>query len=628
MLKFIGRHKFITFLILAALIGGGYYYYKQRTVAPAVTRYVLGAVEKGTLVTSVAGTGQVAVSDQVDIKPKVSGDVTAVNVVQDQEVKEGAALVYLDSRDARAAVTDAEIALESAKIKLDDLIAQPDAQSVRQAENSLDQALRDLDKAQTTYAGIDAQNEKDLTQAYEDGYNTVSASFYKLSDYMTDLRDALGTSASEDEYVTAYKLLLGERSTYIQQLLDDYAAAKTLYDTNSAFFRTVIGTDDREAVKKLIVATRDTAKPIYRALESARRMYDAIVLVSYTQYRISATIDKMQPKIENDVTSAASVNDSLQQAVDKIDTTIEDAPGKVTDAKLAVQTAEQNVLDRTQTLTDLKKGADPLDIRTQQNVVAQQEAALRDAREKLSDYSVRAPFDGVIAVLAVKKGDSVSSGSSLATLITKQHIAEISLNEVDAVKVKLGQKATISFDAIEGLTLTGTVQQIDTLGTVSQGVVNYAVKIGFDTQDDRVKPGMTLSTSVITEAKTDVLMAPNSAVKSSANGNYVEILDDAVPYVAAASGTNGSASSGASSFTSAAGPRQQAVEIGLSNDTMTEIVVGLKEGDKVISSTIKSSSTAAATTSGGSIFGAIGGSRPQGGAAPAGNNAAFRMIRD
>jgi HlyD family secretion protein len=110
------------------------------------------------------------------------------------------------------------------------------------------------------------------------------------------------------------------------------------------------------------------------------------------------------------------------------------------------------------------------------------------------------------------------------------------------------------------------------VGTVSQGVVTYTVKIGFDTQDDRVKTAMSVSAAIITDIKQDVLLVPNAAVKKSNNEQYVEILENNIP-------------------------RYQAVEVGLSNDTMTEITSGLKEGDKVITQTITGNTTSTAKTS-------------------------------
>ena len=196
----------------------------------------------------------------------------------------------------------------------------------------------------------------------------------------------------------------------------------------------------------------------------------------------------------------------------------------------------------------------------------------------------------MLATLDIKKGDNVSSGASIGTFITKNQVAEITLNEVDATKVKVGQKATLTFDAVDGLTITGTVVQVDLVGTVSQGVVSYKVKIGFDTQDDRVKSGMSVSSSVITDTRQNVVIVPTSAVKSNSDGSsYVEIPGTTPTSV----------------------PSQQTVEVGLSDNTNSEIISGLKEGDQVVTKTV--TTTATKTTTAKSATSLLGGGRAVGG---------------
>jgi multidrug efflux pump subunit AcrA (membrane-fusion protein) len=168
-------------------------------------------------------------------------------------------------------------------------------------------------------------------------------------------------------------------------------------------------------------------------------------------------------------------------------------------------------------------------------------------------------------------------------------MAEISLNEVDVAKVAIGQKVTLTFDAIEGLSLTGVVSEIDTIGTVTQGVVTYNVKIAFDTQDERVKGGMSVNASIITNVKADTLVVPNSAVKTQGTGHYVEIFD---PPIATTSGNQGTVSKVA--------PHKVQVEIGLANDTSTEITSGLKEGEQVVT---KTTTTTAVKTAAPSLIG-------------------------
>ena len=109
---------------------------------------------------------------------------------------------------------------------------------------------------------------------------------------------------------------------------------------------------------------------------------------------------------------------------------------------------------------------------------------------------------------------------------------------------------------------------MDIVGAVSSGVVNYTVKIGFDTDDDNVKPGMTVTANIIAEMKQEVLAIPSSAVKSQGDISYVEIVE------------------GNSNSLTRVG-----VETGISNDESIEIISGLAEGDQYVARTITSQAT-------------------------------------
>jgi len=142
---------------------------------------------------------------------------------------------------------------------------------------------------------------------------------------------------------------------------------------------------------------------------------------------------------------------------------------------------------------------------------------------------------------------------------------------------------------------------VDIVGTISQGVVNYNAKISFDTQDERIKSGMSASASIVVAAKQDVLVVPSGVVKTQANSSYVLVVD------------RNTAVTGNSGIVLTKTPAEQLVTVGLSDDTLTEIVSGLTEGDKVVSRTIAGTATpAAATSQTPSLFG--GGNRSAGGA--------------
>ncbi len=271
--------------------------------------------------------------------------------------------------------------------------------------------------------------------------------------------------------------------------------------------------------------------------------------------------------------------------------------------KDSITSADRSIKEKELSLAKLQD-TDELSIRAKKIAVQQKEDALTTAKETLVDCSVYAPFAGVVAKVSLKKGDTASSGATVATLVTKQNIAEVSLNEVDAAKVKVGNKATLTFDAVSDLSITGTVAEVDSLGTVSQGVVTYTIKINFDTQDDRIKPGMSVSASIITDSQQDVLTVPNAAVKTSGNTSYVEIPDETV---------SSQSSDTINGVLLTKTPKQQVVEIGLANDTMTEIKSGLIEGDTVIIRTVTTNGTSSTNTSSSRSILQSGGVRTSGG---------------
>jgi hypothetical protein len=109
-------------------------------------------------------------------------------------------------------------------------------------------------------------------------------------------------------------------------------------------------------------------------------------------------------------------------------------------------------------------------------------------------------------------------------------------------------------------------------------------------QDDRVKPGMSVSATIIIEVKQDALLVPNSALKIAGDVHYVEILQNPP-----------TETGGAAGVVSAAPPQQLQVEIGDSNDSSTEIMSGISDGEQIISRTV-TAATKSTATAGQSLF--------------------------
>ena len=257
-----------------------------------------------------------------------------------------------------------------------------------------------------------------------------------------------------------------------------------------------------------------------------------------------------------------------------------DARRDVSKAELDLRQAE---IKEKQT-DDLYPKLDHDDMRQRQlaNVsVAQSVIALEKSRDRLADYTIRAPFDGIVTGLSVESGDTISQTTTLASVITKKLHVSVALNEVDAAKVREGNAATVSFVALPDMTVNGRVVKLDTIGTVTQNVVSYGAEIELDEQPDGLKPGMSATADIVVAEKADVLVVPNAALSDERGKSVVTVRRN----------RDGSELG-----------EKQVVVVGLSNDTVTEVVSGLSEGTIVELPTVTTSQSTNSGSGQGSIL--------------------------
>lgn len=212
---------------------------------------------------------------------------------------------------------------------------------------------------------------------------------------------------------------------------------------------------------------------------------------------------------------------------------------------------------------------------------------------------ITAPYAGTIKNINIVPGMVISPLTSASSAVSTQRIAvitnnstpiiNVSLSEIDVPNVKIGQKATVTFDSITGATFTGVVATVDRIGTVSSNVTSYTVNIKLDSASDKILPNMAATANIITQTATDVLNIPSTALVTQSGQNYTKTL------------VNGK-------------EVDVPVEVGISSDTNTEIISGLTEGETVITGTVTTGTTPTTTRSvfstggfgGGAIRGATG----------------------
>jgi RND family efflux transporter MFP subunit len=309
-----------------------------------------------------------------------------------------------------------------------------------------------------------------------------------------------------------------------------------------------------------------------------------------------SNITSQQSALDSKITALTSRQDAVIEQIDTNNDSIRAAEKKVENAKTTLTESEKQLA--------LKTSIDPYDIQTQEMNIKQKKDALSEAKERLNDYYITAPFSGVVAEVAAEQGNYISKGGTIATVMTEKQVAEITLNEVDVTDVKVGQKATFTFDAIEDMTATGEVIEVGLIGNVSQGVVSYPVKILLNDSDERIKAGMSTSVNIIVSAKQDVVMVPTSSIKTSGGSSYI---------LTPAEGESiDSANLSGAAIKLVSQPTQSSIEVGDSSGEYSEVLSGIDEGDLIITKSVTSSTIKTTSSQGQSLFNFGGGMRPQG----------------
>lgn len=336
---------------------------------------------------------------------------------------------------------------------------------------------------------------------------------------------------------------------------------------------------------------------------------------------ISGTVEDLSVKLGQTVKAGQVlfkvVNADLDAAVVRAEVGYKQAQQQVTQAQISLQQSKNNLYAlqhpsstgtqpvRTPTASELKLAKLQVTnaqagVSTANQNLDSASLALSQARDTADKRTVTAPVAGMVTVLNAQNGRSLgsssgnaggssASGSSSSAPIEISDMstvrASVSINEVDLVSVKVGQKAAVTFDALPGVTVTGTVSAIAPTGSSSSGVVTYQVDLTLASIDPRLRPGMSCSAEIETAVEKGALTVPSSAVKSSGGKTYVQVLD-----------------------IGATAPRQVEVTTGKTVGTITEILTGVKAGEYVATGTSTATSTGTSSSGGrpggvGMIFG-------------------------
>ena len=234
------------------------------------------------------------------------------------------------------------------------------------------------------------------------------------------------------------------------------------------------------------------------------------------------------------------------------DDAIDRAQKQLANAEAALNLAESNA------------GSNPTPQQTADKLEAGQnlEAAkheLANARSQLSSSLILAPVAGTIIDVKTAKDAPIGQGS---TVVDMANLADLNLSidvdEVDFPHVQNDMAATFRLDAYPGTEIDGTVTNLSPVAQTNGGTTTFPATITFKSPDGMdLRPGMNANVTIKTAVRQNVLLIPESALRTVGQRTFVTVLQ------------NGKQS-------------EVEIQIGLRSNGMVEVASGLSEGQKVV----------------------------------------------
>ena len=554
---------------------------------------------------SIESDGKVVAEDGVELSFSVSGDTLEVEEIYIKEgdrVQRGDKIASVKTNSLEFDLRSAYASYQSALANLNSRQVGPTEEEKAKALASIDQAEVFLDQAKISLEKIKTSAEKNIASAesflataennlklnqdensstivndaYQDLINTIRSTAITAESSLEDSDSIIGV---DNRYVNDdFENLLGAKhSQSLSDAEQSYSIAKQAkltLDTQSLALSTSSAYED-------IDTAASQAETTLNNLE--QHLYDMKVLLEATVTSVDLTqseLDSFKSTISSDRSSTNSASASLTNSIQAVNSAKNSVSGyeinyqkALTELETAKKEAEQDIANAKSNVTAKEISLRQAQIGYEDLIAPVPESDLASYRASLTfaainvdkaKYSIEqatliSPIEGQVAILNYKTGDIINRDDNkpMAIIINNDTLfIEVKVEEAEINKIKVGQKAIATFDAVEELELTGEISFISlTSETDNNGVVTYLIRMVFsNTKDSQIREGMTAFVEFITAGVEDILVAPVDAVRNVRDQPSVQLVSgEWIP-----------------------------VTTGFTDGEMVELVSGLEEGTKII----------------------------------------------
>lgn len=517
--------KLIAIILIIIVAGGGvtaYFTVKSSKASKAGMQQLTATVQTGDISKYIEASGPIGSASRKEIASKVTSTIDTINFKEGDEVKKGDVMFTLDDTDAMLSIEEMNNNIATTQIALND-----------------------------TMENVASLN--------------VKAPFSG---------EVTAISLEEGDEANAGGTILTITDTSKLKLTVPFSG-NGVKSINAGHSATVYFPDLMSSLKGTI--TYISSKP-YTA-SNGNLLYTVEIAINNPGSLIAGTSASAEINTSNGTLTSTGTG-TLKYSNSKV---IKNEAGGTA---VSVNVKENQYVSKGDILVKLENENLKSSLNTTQLKLKSLQSQLEILNEKLGYYTLTAPCDGTITSQDVSPGDTVSQGNTVSVVSDMKDLQfEVSIDELDIGSIALGQKVSITADALEETTknlLSGEVKKISAEGTSSNGVTTYPVTISV-TANKLLKTGMNVNGKIMISSKENVLIVPLEAVQTDNDGKsyvYVKSGKSGKKETTKSNSRSNSSSSGGNSYY--AGTVRTMVTTGVNDDTNIEISNGLTEGQIVI----------------------------------------------
>lgn len=547
--------------------------------------------------------GKVVADDMVALSYPLTGvTLQKVFVTQGQSVVRGDILATMDTGANQFDLRSAQNSYDSAVANLALKQAGPTSDQIESSLASIEQAKVSYEQAKISYEQIKLTTEQSVANAqrnvetagnnlslnkdkststivqnaYENLFNTLVSLSLTISNALDKSDDILGvdngaTAIPNEAYLGALNsgaVYTAENSFRIAKIQKDNLDHVMLGLSSGSEHSAIEAA--AEATEKALYSMQDHYIDLQRALDYS------ITAPDFSQSQLDSlksSVSSMRSSITGGLSSVANGQQSLITAENSLSNYQINYAKAVDDLATAKIKAEQDVANSEANLRAREVSLKQAQISYEALMAPPREVDLAGARIQVEQARINmdkvlynidqatlyAPIDGEVVEINGKEGDLISkeeAGDFIKILNKGSMFIEVNIEEADINKIRVGQKAYVTFDAIEDATVEGEVSFVSVISNQSaNGITSYLVRVLLHQEGtEGLREGMTAFVSFAIAESPDVLVAPVSAVKNHQGKPAVQMEDGA----------------------------WRTVVTGFTDGKLVEIMDGLKAGDRII----------------------------------------------